>query len=68
MLPTRLLNNTNFMKIFDHERFTFCMENLGIPGRIQMELLSRWKFPATKSNTFRGTTLFPFYFLYYLFG
>ena len=41
---------------------TICMENPEIPGRIQMESSSRWKFSG-KSNTFRaeyGITFFPF--------
>ena len=39
---------------------TICMENLEIPGRIQMEWFIPVEIFQKKSNTFRGITFFPF--------
>ena len=39
---------------------TICMENLEIPGRIQMERFIPVEIFQKKSNSFRGITFFPF--------
>ena len=39
---------------------TICMENLEIPGRIQMERFIPVEIFQKKSNTFRGITFLPF--------
>ena len=39
---------------------TICMENLEIPGRIQMERFILVEVFRKKSNTFRDITFFPF--------
>ena len=73
MLPTRLLNNTNFMKIFDHERFTFCMETLEFRGEFKWNGYPSGNSPQQKAIPLEVQPFSHFYrndryFLYYLFG
>ena len=54
--------NERCMVITAHSKgaLTICMENLEIPGRIQMERFIPVEIFQKKSNTFRGITFFPF--------